>query len=249
MTRHAPAPDITDDAILNGRLRLFQPKRGHRFGHDAILLAAAVPAKPGARAAEFGAGVGAASLALLARVPGVDATLFEIDPALCALAQDNIVRNGFADRARAVAHDVASLAQGRFDHVLMNPPFNDPSHQPSPDPDRRRAHAGPSDLLARWAGSARAVLRDHGTVTLIWRAEGLAEVISALADGFGAVSILPVYPAPGRPAIRLIATAEKGGGAPLRLLPPLVLNDGGMRPTREAEAVLRRGAALPTADL
>ena len=131
--------------------------------------------------------------------------LFEIDPALCALAQDNIVRNGFADRARAVAHDVASLAQGRFDHVLMNPPFNDPSHQPSPDPDRRRAHAGPSDLLARWAGSARAVLRDHGTVTLIWRAEGLAEVISALADGFGAVSILPVYPAPGRPAIRLIA--------------------------------------------
>ena len=68
-------------------------------------------------------------------------------------------------------------------------------------------------------------------------------------DGFGAVSILPVYPAPGRPAIRLIATAEKGGGAPLRLLPPLALNDGGMRPTREAEAVLRRGAALPTADL
>lgn len=248
MTRHAPAPDVTDDAILSGRLRLFQPKRGHRFGHDAILLAAAVPAKSGERVAEFGAGVGAASLALVSRVPGIDATLFEINPALCALAQDNIVRNGFADRARAVTRDIASHAEGRFDRVFMNPPFNDPRHQPSPDPDRRRAHAGPSDLLRRWVGSAHPLLRDHGTVTLIWRAEGLAEIISALADGFGAVSILPVYPAPGRPAIRLIATAEKGSGAPLRVLPPLLLNDQDMRPTREAEAILRQGAALPTAD-
>lgn len=248
MTRHAPAPDITDDAILSGRLRLFQPKRGHRFGHDAILLAAAVPAKPGERIAEFGAGVGAASLALVSRVPGIDATLFEIDPALCALAQDNIVRNGFADRARALTRDVASLAEGRFDRVFMNPPFNDLRHQPSPDPDRRRAHAGPSGVLMRWVGSAHSLLRDHGTVTLIWRAEGLAEIISALADGLGAVSVLPVYPAPGRAAIRLIATAEKGSGGPLRVLPPLLLNDADMRPTREAEAILRQGAALPMAD-
>ncbi|MFZ0460678.1 MAG: methyltransferase, partial [Rhodoplanes sp.] len=28
----------TDDAVLDGRLRLKQPRRGHRFGHDAILL-------------------------------------------------------------------------------------------------------------------------------------------------------------------------------------------------------------------
>ena len=33
--------ETTDDAVLGGRLRLLQPKRGHRVGHDAILLAAA----------------------------------------------------------------------------------------------------------------------------------------------------------------------------------------------------------------
>ena len=74
---------LTDDAILGGRLRLLQPKRGHRFGHDAILLAAAVPARARDHAIELGAGVGAASLALLARVPGCSVTLIEIDPALC----------------------------------------------------------------------------------------------------------------------------------------------------------------------
>lgn len=241
-----PAPEVTDDAILNGRLRLLQRKRGHRFGHDAILVAAAVPASPGERVAEFGAGVGAASLALLARVPDIDVTLFEIDPDLCALAQKNIERNGFADCARAVVRDVtAPLDAAPFDHVLMNPPFNDSRLQPSSDPGRRLAHAASSDLLTQWVDSARSALCERGTLTLIWRAEGLADVLQALEAGFGAVSVLPVLPAPGRPAIRVIVVAEKGGGAPMRMLTPLVLNDDRSRPAPEAEAILRQGAALP----
>lgn len=243
------APEITDDAILNGRLRLLQPRRGHRFGHDAILLAAAIPAKPGERVAEFGAGVGAASLALLARVPGLDATLFEIDARLYELARDNIARNGFQERARAVQRDVAMMREDEpFDHVFMNPPFNAAHHQASPDPARRLAHAGRPDLLMLWTARACACLRDGGTITLIWRADGLADVVSALATGFGSAAILPIHPAPGRPAIRLIAQAEKGGGAPLRTLPSLVLNDSELRPSAEAEAILRTGGSLSLTD-
>jgi tRNA1(Val) A37 N6-methylase TrmN6 len=245
-TPRAPAADITDDGILNGRLRLLQPKRGHRFGHDAILLAAAVPARPGQRVAEFGSGVGAASLALLSRVPGIDVTLFEIDPALGALAQENILRNGLTNCARAVVRDVtAPLDAAPFDHVLMNPPFNDMRHQPSPDPGRRLAHAAGSDLLPRWIVSACAALRARGTVTMIWRAEGLSDVLQAMESGFGAVSVLPVLPAPERPAIRIVVVAVKGDEAPMRVLPPLILNDQALRPSPEAEAVLRQGAALP----
>lgn len=251
----ALAPEVSDDAILNGRLRLFQPKRGHRFGHDAILLAAAVPAQPGQRVAEFGAGVGAASLALLARVPDIGVTLLEIDPALVALAQENIARNGFAGRARAVTCDVTAIQdepeirrEAGFDHVFMNPPFNDPRLQASPEPARRGAHAAPPDLLGRWIASARGVLRPGGTVTVIWRASGLADVVRALEDGFGAISIRPVYPAPGRAAIRLLANARKAGGAPLCILPPLTLNDDALRPTSEAEEILRHGAALPVTE-
>src|SRR5258708_31049873 len=98
----ATRPDLTDDAVLGGRLRLLQPRRGHRFGHDAILLAAATPAREGDRAAELGAGVGAAGLALAARVPGVRITLLDIDPGLAALAAENAARNQLADRVDAV---------------------------------------------------------------------------------------------------------------------------------------------------
>ena len=98
-------PAVTDDAILGGRLHLLQPKRGHRFGHDAILLAACIPAKRGEHAVEFGSGVGAASLALLARVRGIAVTMIETDPALAALAAQNIARNDFTPSARVVVLD------------------------------------------------------------------------------------------------------------------------------------------------
>ena len=40
-----PADKASEDAVLGGRLVLRQPLRGHRVGHDAILLAAATVAQ------------------------------------------------------------------------------------------------------------------------------------------------------------------------------------------------------------
>src|SRR5436853_6621077 len=71
----ADAIETTEDAVLGGRLILRQPRRGHRVGHDAILLAAATQALPGEHAIELGAGVGAAGLALAQRVAGLNVTL------------------------------------------------------------------------------------------------------------------------------------------------------------------------------
>src|SRR3954466_12869328 len=100
------AVEISEDAILGGRLRLRQPTSGHRAGHDAILLAAATAARPGDRVTDFGAGVGAAGLALARRVPSVRIVLIEIDEALAALARQNAAAN--AIDADVIAIDVAS---------------------------------------------------------------------------------------------------------------------------------------------
>jgi SAM-dependent methyltransferase len=96
-----PAEELTDDAALGGRLRLLQPRRGHRFGHDAMMLAAATPARSGDRVADLGAGIGAAGPALASRVPGARVTLVEIDARLAELAQENASRNGFVVTPKA----------------------------------------------------------------------------------------------------------------------------------------------------
>jgi tRNA1(Val) A37 N6-methylase TrmN6 len=84
-------------------------------------------------------------------------------------------------------------------------------------------------------------------VTLIWRADGLDAVLAALADGFGAVTLLPLHPKPGAAAIRVLARAVKGSRAPLALLPGFTLADATGKPTAEAQAVLRGTAVLALA--
>ena len=77
------------------------------------------------------------------------------------------------------------------------------------------------------AAHSDAVAPPDGVVTLIWRADGLADVLVALAQDFGAVSILPVYPKPDAPAIRVLARAVKASRAPLTLRPGLGARRGG----------------------
>ena len=258
MASRATADGITEDAILGGRLRLRQPKRGHRVGHDAILLAAACPARSGDTVVDLGAGVGAAGLALAARIAGTTVTLIEVDPKLAALAEDNARLNRLETRVRAVALDVtgtarafatAGLAADSVMRVLMNPPFNDPARQrSSPDAARALAHAAPRALLMPWIKTAVRLLRPRGTLTLIFRADGIGDVLAALGSGFGALAVTSVHPAPDKPAIRILVTAVKASRAPLALMPPLVLADASGRPAAAAEAVLRDGAALPGRD-
>src|SRR5213595_3310598 len=103
--------EVTEDPVLGGKLRLKQPRRGHRIGHDAILLAAACPARAGERVVDLGAGVGAAGLAVALRVPGTMVTLVEVDAGLAALAAENARLNGLAERVSAAVIDVAAPAR------------------------------------------------------------------------------------------------------------------------------------------
>src|SRR6185503_18916600 len=127
------------DTFLDGRVKARQPDSGFRSGTDAVLLAAAVPAKAGETALELGAGAGTASLCLAARVPGVAVTGVEIDQGLAALAGKNAAASGF--EARFEAADVFALPAALkrdFDQVFATPPLHGEGAVP-PDPARARA--------------------------------------------------------------------------------------------------------------
>ena len=192
---------FTEDAFLGGKLRLRQLKSGHRAGHDAMLLAAATSARSGDRVVDFGAGVGAAGLAVAKRVAGIELVLVEIDELLADLARGNALANAIA--ADVVVLDVMSaaaefaatgLTPDSVDVVLMNPPFNDSTrHRASPDKARASAHVATGETLDGWIHAARRILKSGGVLTMIWRADGLAELLSALDRGFGSLAILPIH--------------------------------------------------------
>jgi tRNA1(Val) A37 N6-methylase TrmN6 len=250
-----PAGELTEDAFLGGQLRLRQRKSGHRAGHDAVLLAAATPARSGQRVIDFGAGVGAAGLALARRVAGIELVLVEIDVALAELAGDNARSNAIPAEtivldlnAGAEAFAAAGLTPDSADVVLMNPPFNDPArHRASPEKTREVAHVATAETLQGWIHAARRTLKSGGILSLIWRADGLAEVLAALERGFGSLVILPVHSDPAAPAIRVLVRAIKGGKAPTRLYAALMLNDESGVPNKQVQGVLAGKAVLPLA--
>jgi tRNA1(Val) A37 N6-methylase TrmN6 len=250
-----PAGEVTEDAFLGGRLRLRQPKSGHRAGHDAMLLAAATSARSGDRVVDFGAGIGAAGLAVARRVAGIELVLVEIDEALAELARGNAASNAIP--ADVIVLDVTSAADAfaasglppdSVDAVLMNPPFNDPvRHRASPDKARETAHVATAATLETWIHAARRILKSGGVLTLIWRADGLAEVLAALDRGFGNLAILPVHGDAKKPAIRVLVRAVKGGKAPTQMHAALMLNNESTMPNKQVQDILAGKGVLPLA--
>jgi tRNA1(Val) A37 N6-methylase TrmN6 len=240
---------ITEDLLLDRRVRLRQAARGYRAGMDAALLAAACDAKAGERVVEAGCGPGAALLQAAVRRPDSRFVGVERDPAALTLAQENIALNGLGGQVEALAGDVAQpfvrLGRAAFDAALANPPFfDDESRLRAPSPARRAAWIA-DDGLGAWIGFLLKAVRERGTLTVIHRADRLGDILTLLDGKAGAVQVLPVHPFADAPAKRVLVRAVKTGRAPLRLLPPLILHDRagpGHRP--EVEAILRGEAAL-----
>lgn len=251
--RDSALGEIVEDRLLDGRLRLLQPRKGHRAGSDAILLAAALPELGQGALLDMGSGVGTVGLAVALAQPELRVTLLERDPELAALAARNAGLNDMTGRVTALAGDVTAraailsglgLASASFDAVAMNPPFYPPGgSRASPVPNRKAAHVA-EGALAPWLRTARRLLRPGGHLALIHRAEALAEVLAGLGTGFGAVAVRPVHAFADKPAIRIIVTAVPNSRKPTALLPAFVINGPDGRLTPASDTVHRGRARL-----
>ena len=249
------AEAVTDDTLLGGRVVLRQPAAGYRVAIDPVLLAAAVPAGDGDAVLECGSGVGAAALCLARRVAACNVVGLELAPDLAALARHNATANGLADRVRFMTGDVAApppaLAPGTFDHVFANPPHLTAAAAAVPGhPGKAGANIEGAADLGAWLAAMLAFVRPQGRVTLIHRADRLADLLSGLAGHAGAVVVFPLWPGDRQAAKRVIVTARRGVSTPLRLAAGLVLHaagGGGGGFTPAADAILRGGAALDVA--
>lgn len=241
----------TENGLLGGRLTIRQPAQGYRAAIDPVLMAAAVPAAgEGGAVLDLGCGVGTAALCYGTRVPAARLVGLELRADLAALARANAAANGMGDRmtvATGSVLDPPPEAPGNgFDHVMANPPFLPPcAADPAPDEAKRAATVEGTAALGDWIGCALGRLKPRGTLTLIHRADRLAEILSLLDGRAGDIAVFPLWPKAGRPAKRVIVGARKGVRGGTAVLPGLVLHTADDAYTAAAQQVLREAGNIP----
>ena len=244
----------TLDDFLGGRIKIAQPKQGHRAGSDAVWLQAAVAAQSGDKVLDVGAGVGVAGLCLLARCPQIHVIADDIDEGAVPLAEPDAQFKPKAAPVRALTVDLTApsetliakgLVREGYDQVMANPPFHvEGTVRPAPDAGRAAAHIMEAGALESWVRFLATFTAPKGKVTLIHMPQTLPQLLPLLDRRFGAVTLFPLFPKEAEPAVRVIVQARKGSRAGMRLLPGLVLHKADGRYTAKAEAVLRHGQAI-----
>lgn len=251
-------PAHTVDAFHRGRFWLVQPRKsGHRAGMDAMMLAASVPASFAGTLADFGAGAGAAGLAVLARCKNASAVLVERAPemkAFCEATLAHPANQHLADRASILEADVTLAGRAReasglrdnsIDFAIMNPPFNASEDRATPDALKKQAHVMEDGLFEAWIRSAAAVVRPRGGLAVIARPESLRAILDAIDGRFGNAELLAVHPRADAAAIRIVVRAVRGARGKLSLRPPLILHESGSDRFRvDADAINNGFASL-----
>jgi tRNA1Val (adenine37-N6)-methyltransferase len=238
--------DETLDLILDGRLKVIQPRCGYRFSADAVLLAHFARPKPSERVLELGTGCGVVAMILALLHKPREVVALELQPAMARRAERNCMLNGL-DTISVVCGDlraraIAGLAQQSFDWVIANPPYRMMNcGRSSPNISRRIARSEHTATATDFIRAAARYARYGGRVAIVFAANRCAELLTVLRiHRLEPKRIRMVHPRAGLPAATVLVEARKGGGVEVLVEPPLVLYREKGTYTEEAQAILGR---------
>jgi tRNA1(Val) A37 N6-methylase TrmN6 len=232
--------------ILGERLSLCQHPEGFKTSIDAVLLAAACPAKQGDSILDLGCGVGSAGLSVLTRVPDTTLTGIDIQSDHIDLAIQNATDNGFHTRAQFIEASIKTFSGTSMNHVICNPPYLKSGHyNDSPTPSKDTAITMADDVtLDDWVTCAFNHIKGQGSFTIIHRADQVDQIIQALGKRFGGTEIIPLWPKTSTDAKRVIIRTYKHRKSSARLHAGLTLHDENGDYTSEARAILKDMKAI-----
>ncbi|MDR1375442.1 MAG: methyltransferase [Holosporaceae bacterium] len=215
--------ETTEDNILNGKIRLFQPKNGYRVAVDPIILASLVALRPCHKVLDVGCGSGAISLILKLKEKAAEITAIDMDDEMCQICQRNGQAN-FLD-LEIITTEVGSfsdpLKNRFFDVVVTNPPFfSAQSFRPSNA--KRFANFETLDLL-HWISYCLRKLKNNGVFYIIHCATRIGDILEVL-NKIGSVEIMPLFPKEGMEAKRVIIKCKKNHKSGAKILPGLCMH-------------------------
>jgi tRNA1Val (adenine37-N6)-methyltransferase len=237
--------DETLDSLFDGRIQLYQSRKGYRFSLDSVLLAHFARLRARDQAADLGTGNGAIALMLAYLHPGARITGIEIQPAMIERARRNVALNGLEERITIAHGDVrrpATLAaRGSFDVVVCNPPYRSAlSGRASPDPEKRLARHEFEGALRQFLRAAYELLGGRGKLALVYASFRSVDVLASMrAAGIEPKRLRAVHSSADGEASLLLLEGVKGAKSSLTIEAPLFVYEAQSRYSPEVTRMLK----------
>ena len=166
-----------------GGYKIIQTKDGFCFGSDAVLLSKFATFKKGQRVLDMCTGTGIIPVLCYAKNPFLTIDAVEIMENVASMAQRTMILNSLSDKIRVINSDLKNSAEiyGKrvFDAVTCNPPYmNQGGGLVNPNDylavARHEIHCSLDDVVR----VASLVLKPHGKLFMVHRADRMCDVIS-----------------------------------------------------------------------
>lgn len=230
--------EFTQDYILNGKIKLQQPKDGYRVAIDPILLAAYVHVKPNQKILDAGCGVGAISLILKSREPSLRITAVDLDAEMCRLCKQNAELNAYdINVVNCGVEDIRSFTQQEdFDQIVTNPPFF--KKEASRISDKKQLANFETIELNKWIAFCIKKLKNGGVFSIIHSATRTGDILQTAMAYLGDITIVPIYSKCGTDAKRVIITGKKGRKSDMKIAPGVIVHNDDSSYTEIAKKIL-----------
>ena len=221
--------EFSTDCFYNGRVSVHQHQNGYRFSIDAILLAGVAVPEAGNRVMDVGTGCGIIPLLLAHDRKDLVIYGVEMQKPLADLAMQNVRDNHKEDTITIICEDIRRLKFDRIekplDLMVSNPPYRTvDSGRLNADNEKAVARHEITMALKDVVIAARRFLKVSGRLKVIYPADRLVDLICEMRmAGIEPKSLQVVYSDGASPAKLVIAEGVKGGGAEVKVLPPLYI--------------------------
>ena len=236
--------DETLDVLFEGKLKLFQGRRGYRFSLDALLLAHFMTCRRGETIADLGTGNGVIALTLAYLHSSLSITGVEIQLNMVDRASRNARMNGFQERITISQADVRNIQETfspeSFAAVVCNPPYRQTtSGRISPNVERKIARHEIAAGLADFLRAGAYLLPIKGRIAMVYPALRVVDLLQSMRNAnLEPKRLRMVHSFADTKASLVLVEGVKGGRSGSEALSPLIVYKKGKQYTTEVEAML-----------
>ena len=217
-----------DELQREGR-KIIQHPNVFCFGMDAVLLAAFAKAYPGEMVLDLCSGTGIIPILMESRCPGASYTGLELQEASADMARRSVAYNGREEAITVLQGDlrecVPNLGAGKWDAITVNPPYMKvPGGLHNQNARMNLARHEVECTLEDVIRTSAKLLKSKGRFYMVHRPLRLVEILSSLHEnGLEPKRMQLVHPRIDREPNMVLIEASRGGGAELRVQPPLII--------------------------